>query len=288
LIYNRVPVYWWKGSNLSISNFGDEVGPYLIQKLFKKRIIPVPHPSMRRFKWILPHFVTAGSIISEINANSIVWGSGIIKKDQEIKMGVFLAVRGYHTRKRLIELGYSCPEKIGDPALLLPLCYNPNFHKKVFKYTFIPHYVDYMHVKETFGTFFNVINLKESNVEDVIDQILKSEYIISSSLHGLIVPHTYGIPALWVNSFNKLAGDNIKFKDYLESVNIFQKNPITIQNTINISELEELFVKNAGYTIVEDSILQRRRDDLLESCPFNKSAIWILMLLLKVIRYRLR
>jgi hypothetical protein len=42
----------------------------------------------------------------------------------------------------------------------------------------------------------------------------------SSSSHGIIV-HAYGIPAVWQKFSNKVFGDDIKYQDYMESVEVF-------------------------------------------------------------------
>ena len=47
----------------------------------------------------------------------------------------------------------------------------------------------------------------------VINEIVKSKLVISSSLHGIILAETYGIPAILLNS----GGDLFKYMDWYES-----------------------------------------------------------------------
>jgi hypothetical protein len=54
----------------------------------------------------------------------------------------------------------------------------------------------------------------------VIDHMRKFSPILSSSLHGIILAHAYGIPAAWVRLSDKLFGDGVKFADYADSVGI--------------------------------------------------------------------
>jgi pyruvyltransferase len=65
-----------------------------------------------------------------------------------------------------------------------------------------------------------------------VKQIHECEYILSSSLHGIIIADSYGIPAYHIELSDKIIGGQWKFKDYYESV----KRPY---GTINISSMNE-------------------------------------------------
>ncbi len=75
-----------------------------------------------------------------------------------------------------------------------------------------------------------VINLLNSNIQDVVDQIHKCERCISKSLHGLVTSDSYNIPCLRVRCSDRLLntgykkfdilGDGIKFMDYFSSLDI--------------------------------------------------------------------
>lgn len=264
-------VYWCTLNRIDKrNNFGDILGKYIVEKISRKSITRVLHPSMRRYKWFMKHYLTVGSILEVANKNSVVWGSGIIRRYDFIKKAKFLAVRGPITRKRLLELGYKVPELYGDPAILLPLFFNSNPQKK-YKLGIIPHYVDYEEVWKKFKDHneLKIIDLLTCNVEDVLHEILECECIISSSLHGVIVPHAYGIPALWVIFSDKLGGDNIKFYDYFESVNIHYEKEFNVKiSNVNSEYLMNLFFENKDCTIPEKALIQQRKNDLLKSNPF--------------------
>ena len=246
-----------------ISNFGDNLTPYLIEKLSGKKPYLVNRYCCKEY------YLMAGSILSEANKNSIIFGTGImIEKEKFKKPKKVLAVRGPLTRKRLIELGYNCPDIYGDPALLLPLVYKPKVAKQ-YQIGIIPHYVDYDRVKENLeedNNFF-IINILDP-IEKVIDDINKCEKTISSSLHGLIVSHAYGIPSLWVKFSDNLAGDDTKFYDYLCSVNIMSEGFLNLQNyKFSLETIKKEFMERREIAEVSRSIIQKLQKNLLNLWP---------------------
>ena len=270
--FRRPHIYWCTLTRTdNRDNFGDILGKYIVEKLSNKSIIKVLHPSMRRYKLFIKHYLTVGSILEVANKNSIVWGSGIMRRYDFIKKAKFLSVRGPLTRKRLIELGYNVPELYGDPAILLPLLFNKKIEKS-YKIGIIPHYVDY---EEVFNKFkeskdVKVIDLLTNDIEQVVLEILECELIVSSSLHGVIVSHVYDIPAIWTKFSDKLGGDNVKFYDYFESVNINYDKEFSIKiNNVSDKYLIELVLGNANCNLPDKEILLIRQEDLLKSNPFR-------------------
>jgi len=271
MIKNCIRIFWFSEIILmrkTKENYGDLLGKYLVEKISKKKVVWVFPKHFSLFNYFKPIYVTAGSILSHVNENCIVWGSGIIQSDQLVKKAKFLAVRGPQTRKRLLELGYELTEVYGDPALLLPTYYFPMILKK-YKIGIVPHYNDYKEVKEWYKNedAVKVIDLMTLDIESTTDEFLECENIISSSLHGLIVAHAYNIPAIWVKFSDKLFGDGIKFQDYFESVGINNYIP----NNINrfVSEEEMLQLLNEFTNLPNEILIQKCKKDLIESCPFH-------------------
>jgi pyruvyltransferase len=215
---------WWLGSKNGQGNFGDILTPFIFDYFGIN------------YTWV-PSYkdadaICVGSIARRASAKTTVLGSGIIKKGERITPNSnWKFVRGPITRNRILELGGNCPELYGDPALLLPLIYNPIILQK-HKLGYIPHNVDYSTIVNDYD---NVINLRTNNYKRTIDQILMCEAIVSSSLHGIIVAHAYGIPAAWAESINPLKGDNVKFEDYFQSVGITDYIQSTYDNPIFIN-----------------------------------------------------
>ena len=168
--------FWQEKRDNGLENYGDLMSKYLVERISNRKVKTVTHPSKRLYKHLLKHYLVIGSILSSAQKRSVVWGSGIIKKDDTIREAKFLSVRGPKTRTAILEKGFQCPENYGDPALLMPRYYNPNIEKK-YKLGIIPHYVDFKSINDRFkdNPDIKVINLLTNNVEKTTDEILKCE-----------------------------------------------------------------------------------------------------------------
>ncbi|EGV44414.2 polysaccharide pyruvyl transferase family protein [Bizionia argentinensis JUB59] len=269
--FKTVRLFWWSEPHLmgkTNENYGDLIGKYLVEKINKKSVVWT-HPKRWSFKdYFQPIYVTAGSIMAHVNSKCVVWGSGIIQKNQQVKKAKFLAVRGPQTRENLLAQGYNVTEVYGDPALLLPKYYNPD-RVKIYKLGIVPHYADYEFVKSIYDDNLDVliIDLMTTDIEATTDLFLKCERIISSSLHGIIVAHAYQIPAVWVAFSDKLFGDGIKFQDYFESVNLVCYVP---ENVHNWSDLQHVIQHFETFpNLPEEDHIKFLQDGLLKVCPFK-------------------
>ena len=246
-------------------NLGDDLNYFLINELSEKKVMN--YKGILHFKQT--NYMCIGSII-EWNSNkySIVWGSGAIAGGNEKMRGVPMnikAVRGPLSRTFLMSKGIDCPAIYGDPALLLPLVYKPSL-PKIYKYGFIPHYVD-LNNKNIIEFVKNrkdccIIDFqKYKDWHDTIDMINQCEMIISSSLHGIIISDAYNIPNVWVKYSNNIYGGNFKYLDYFASVRRKQTQPIIIDNIID----EGILVEASRIWSPIDIDL----DILLNVCPFE-------------------
>lgn len=268
--FKTIQLFWWSEPHFmgkSKENYGDLIGAYLIEKISNKKVV-WRHPKKWHFNdYFQPIYVTAGSILAHVNKKCIVWGSGVIQKDQAVKSAKFLAVRGPQTRKNLLAQGYKVPEVYGDPALLLPKYYNPDI-KKTYKLGIVPHYADYEFVKQMYREDQDVliIDLMTLSIESVTDLFLQCERILSSSLHGLIISHAYQIPAVWIEFSDKLYGDGIKFRDYFESVNLSYYTPQKVSDKIELQTVLKDF--NTFPNLPKENRISELQDGLLRVCPF--------------------
>ncbi|WP_067148365.1 polysaccharide pyruvyl transferase family protein [Pseudotamlana agarivorans] len=269
---NKIRLFWWnevKIQNKSKENYGDLLGAYLVEKISKKEVVWVRPKDFSILNHFQPIYATIGSILTHVNKKCVVWGSGIISKDYPIKKAKFLAVRGPQTRQFLVNQGYEVPKVYGDPALLLPDYFFPKVSKK-YKIGVVPHYDDYAVVKKWFLSENNIVvlDLMTNNVEETTIRFLECEAIVSSSLHGIIVAHAYGIPAVWQRFSDKLFGDDIKFQDYFESVQIQPYTPEIINKELTYAQLEELL--KSPNTLPKPEVITEIKTGLMEVCPFKE------------------
>jgi hypothetical protein len=204
-------------------NFGDALTPWLIHRITGRHPRFVP-PGDSREK-----FFVSGSIMEYTQACCTVWGSGILARHDPISPAAkLLAVRGPLTRARARQCGADCPEVYGDPALLLPRLYRPAV-KEGRGAGLVAHFSDSVRLallpRDT--RRLRLIDVQDP-IETVIDGIVSSEFVASSSLHGLIVSHAYGIPAVWVQFRPLPGGDGSKFADYFLSVGLDPPDPVPL------------------------------------------------------------
>ena len=268
---SRLNLYWWSKINFGkgdYENYGDLLSKYLAEKISGKKVKWYNTKKKRLIN--KKHYLSIGSIISHANKYSVIWGSGIISQEDVAVDAEYISVRGPKTRDYLLQFGLNVPAIYGDPAILLPRYYNPEI-SKIYNTSIIPHYVDLQEVNNNLSdTSTNIINLLTNDIELTTDEILSSKRIISSSLHGVIVAHTYGIPALWVKLSDKLSGDDIKFYDYFESVGLNVKTCLKLlPEELTAEKIDSLFIHYADISLPNKDIINKLSDKLLSVCPFN-------------------
>lgn len=300
---SKIHLYWFK-YKLGCGNFGDELNPYIFSKLTN---LPIEHININLLwnskyaaiinlsKMLYKKKITLticlkylyfnilkkpkiclgiGSVLQSCHYNNtVIWGSGIISSKSSVPNGQYVAVRGYKTINRIKELGYNPPKTIGDPALLLPRIYKPKV-KKEFLIGIIPHYT---HHKDTINNFSDpsicIINMLNP-IEKVITEINKCNLTISTSLHGIIVSHAYGIESIRAtHSTKKLYGDNIKFSDYFSSIAIAPYTPIDIASLykMEVSDILKI-VKEAAKKealMPKPFVINKIQANLIHSFPYK-------------------
>lgn len=255
------------GKYIKHQNFGDDLNYYMLSKLTGKQIIN--YNDIYIHKAI--NFCCIGSILDSLaNSRSIIWGAGFIldwstMKEKPLKV---CAVRGKLSRKRLLSLGVDCPPVYGDPALLLPFVYTPASSERKYVLGIIPHVDDLNNfaVTNLALQYMNVKIIKLRGYKcwhDVIDEINQCEYIISSSLHGIIVADAYGIPNTWVEFSDKTLWQRFKYKDYYSSVRDTIPESVRITSEMSVEDILEY----KKYWIPINIDIKK----LLLACPFKNN-----------------
>ena len=247
---NQVPLYWYNDRN-----WGDALNPVLVQIISGKKARYTPYPYCDRY-------LVVGSILENADEKTEVWGSGFIKQGSKLKSPPqkIHAVRGPLTRAALLDNGVDCPEIYGDPALLLPLFYNPDVPKK-YDVGIIPHYVDNNHPwieQQRSESGVHVIDAR-SDTWDFVRAVKSCKVVLSSSLHGLICSDSYGVSNAWIQLSNEVIGGDFKFRDYRLSIGAEEPKPFIVLKDTTLEE------------IVSTAKIYNPKIDLkklLLSCPF--------------------
>lgn len=201
------------------ANFGDRLSKILTEHLSGQIVIDYHGNEY-------PHYMLTGSIANHANKKTIIWGAGIAFSSDTIpKCKSIPLIRG-ELSKAVAEQSGNKVGKVGDPVLLMPAIYSPVVEKK-YRLGVIPHVVDYIGVCTRYMDCQDilVIDLCKHPYE-VIKDILSCESTVSSSLHGIIASHAYGVPCEWVMFSYNIGGDGFKYFDYFSSVGIPEHEPI--------------------------------------------------------------
>lgn len=265
----KIVVNYWipPAGNPEFYNFGDDLNRFLIELITGKKVIPYAYSFTSKVKNRI-NYLCIGSIICQLaNEKSVIWGSGVLSPTDDLRKVPLevTAVRGPLTRDYLLRNGVDCPEVYGDPALLLSRFYQPKQLNKKYMMGIIPHYVDKNHPSlDVYRDADDILLLdvqQYGSFQSFINKLCSCQFIASSSLHGLILSDTYGIPNVWVQFSNKIVGGRFKFEDYYLSVKRPLYNyPVVIDSS---EQIKDLFRYEKEWTAPEIDL-----ELLLESCPF--------------------
>ena len=261
----------WRG--IRHRNWGDDLNYYLLRELTGRPVIS--YHNFKLAKWLhLKNYMCIGTMMdadNTVNEQTIIWGSGVSGLERSfVHPQEVLSVRGSKTKEFCDRYQVKCPEVYGDPALLLPLVYQPNVSgkdTKKYRLGIIPHVVDQQHpvipeIQEKYSDEILIIDLAHyERWTDVIDQICSCEKILSSSLHGIIVSDAYQVPNCWITLSGEAIIGHFKFLDYFSSV---QRD---VEDWIKITKCEELF--SIPCSCADRNSIKCCQHQLLEFSPFK-------------------
>lgn len=255
-------VGYWQISGQVANNWGDKLNPYLIARLSGRKVRHVSEVSLADGHDVL---CVVGSMLGYVDLDSaVIWGAGFIATDRRLKRlpKAVHAVRGHLTARKLKDAGLLAHQvAVGDPALLMPLIYTPSPQAE-WDVGVIPHFreADLPLVQRLRQGPSNIRLIDVfSDIENFCDQIASCRVILSSSLHGLIAAHAYGVPARCIKLSDNPVGDGFKYHDYLST--------ITGDRTIYSGILTTDDIQTLVRVVPEPPILPDL-EKLLAACPF--------------------
>lgn len=255
---NRINLEWWSKK----VNVGDELAKVIYSYMLERRGLSPDHPTKKTI-----HLMTVGSLVGMKNFDAVIWGSGVhvyanvqklINNRKTVKLDI-RAMRGPVTKSALEACGYNCKKAVmGDPAILMPDIYMPENFEKKHKISLI------LHIKtkdiEEKKKMYNCISVETRDYKKFINEIVQSELIISSSLHGIILAEMYGVPAVFMNENGLMDAEIMKFKDWYFSTG--RENVIisySVEDALNLGPME----------LPEKEKIEEMKKGLLESFPYD-------------------
>ncbi|MFZ2031194.1 MAG: polysaccharide pyruvyl transferase family protein [Vitreimonas sp.] len=199
-------------------NVGDVASGLIVSKLLQRDVLRFgPEPLHA------PNLLGIGSIFNWADANSVVWGSGLIAPEAlpVQKPRAVLAARGPLTCAKIMSIGLPAPAAMGDPGALIGDFYPHPRPPESNVVALIPHYADLAHpvVEAARKQGAHVIS-PLLPILQFLDALSRAEAVVSSSLHGIVFAHALGRPAAWLELSDALIGGDFKFRDYFASIGL--------------------------------------------------------------------
>ncbi len=204
-------------------NLGDYLGFVITSYMLEKKGLSLDTWVKKR-----KHFACVGSYVFTSFQHLTIWGGGVLFRPNNGNLPYrvfsflfrypfskydFRAVRGPLTRDVVVKYGHKCPEIYGDPAILMPYIYTPKFE--------VTHDLLAIAQLQTEAEFRQkhpdvyVVSMNTNDYKAVIDAIVSSKKVITSSLHGIILAEAYGVPAVFYRGLGKRI--DFKYLDYYYS-----------------------------------------------------------------------
>lgn len=210
-----------------IGNMGDQLNRLVLDRIFGYEVEAVA-PEEAEVFGIGSHLSLLAKVDPARKPPVSVWGTGFISKLSTTARipttGIdYRAVRGELSRRVLEgKLGRPLDVPTGDPGLLASRLFTESV-PKAHHLGIIPHFRE-----RDDPQFRELARLSDDSVVidltgdplSVIREIASCEQVISSSLHGLIVADSFGIPSLHVKVTDQVNGDGFKFADYYSAFGV--------------------------------------------------------------------
>ena len=260
-------------------NMGDAINPIIVRRLFGYEPILSDlwnceitgiGSGLRRF------FIPAnkGTYIDKMkwkimntihNKPYILWSAGFLTTPNESMKAVrerfcVSSVRGMLSKRAIETLSTNGIDDctVGDAGILASLLVKTKEYKR-YNVGIIPHRSEkeLPIVKQLQDYYDNsvVIDIEQNDPMEGLRLISSCNFVLSSSLHGLIFADSFRIPNRHIILSNKLSGDGFKFRDYY-SVYGIDDDAIDIRNS-GFPQLDEFF---SNYIISDEQVFKIQED----------------------------
>lgn len=229
-----IKMFWWKSDD-GVPNFGDELSCDAVRYCSGQ---DVEHAKIPR-----AHLVAVGSLLNmtakvlnnQTQKRIHVWGSGLMHPAVLSHFGNRLithSVRGPLTRSALGLEQQELP--LGDAGLLASRMYATDSEKR-YAIGLLPHHTqdDDPRIAALAASLPDcTIISANQQPEPVARAIAECDFVISSSLHGLIVADSLGVPNRWLSLGALHKGGYFKFYDYFLSIERPEMAPLRIEEAL--------------------------------------------------------
>lgn len=210
-----------------VNNFGDLLGPLIVQEILRQRGV-----STEVQRAATGRIVAVGSIMKLTLAGDVVWGAGVNGKSREVGAGADLdvrAVRGPLTAEQLRSSGAKVPAVYGDPALLWSRFWPRGDYlgdrASSSAVTIVPNLHDWPRFRKDPRAVS-----PQGPVHEVAAAIARSEFVCGSSLHGIVLAESFGIPARLIEPGHE---PSFKYVDYYRGTGRARHEPaISVEDAI--------------------------------------------------------
>lgn len=236
----KISTFWYK----SVPNFGDFITPELVKHYGAEPVYTRAESAA---------LISTGSILDMTpdSFSGCILGSGFILEEtnKTFPNAHVASVRGELTKGKLNLKDVV----LGDPGLLLGELYEAKDTTSTVG--IIPHYVDKNDIRiKRLGAMHRdvkIINVQLSP-EEVFHEISTCQYILSSSLHGVIAADSLGIRNGWISLSDKVIGNGFKFHDHFSISGTPQCQPYTLTGNESVGEL--IYMTHPVSTRVNDVV----------------------------------
>ncbi|HWG42395.1 MAG TPA: Coenzyme F420 hydrogenase/dehydrogenase, beta subunit C-terminal domain [Gemmataceae bacterium] len=221
---------YWR-DHAEVVNFGDYITEILIHHFGYEFVSFTQAASQVRLERFGPTLLIIGSLLDgfwprRIRGPKIIWGCGSHGDPNFIPLlsqerFYFCAVRGPATAR---ECGLPASMPLGDPGFTLPLFFPVNKKEEYNKVIYVPHWENMAtgpgDAEKVKADLFVSVMTKREDWWDRLTRIVSAKFVLTNSLHTMIVAQAYGVP--WALTLPPNAKLNMprKWEDVFEYLSI--------------------------------------------------------------------